>query len=163
MTHYCYINCKGYSQKKTWWRGVETEVDMFFLWAMVWAVFKWCLTKFNSMDGRSGWKSNSMGGWHTSDTHDLAQTSRHKRSVPWDHCFASLGCQTVTLGIEFSIHTSHPCKFLIVPLAFHLRCFLFLVPSYLYVSLSHLVFGAGCGIRLYRFLIIAVLSTIMYT
>ena len=29
----------------------------------------------------------------------------------------------------------------------------------MYVSLFHLVFGAGCGIRLYRFLIIAFLST----
>ena len=29
------------------------------------------------------------------------------------------------------------------------------VPFSLYVSLSHLVFGAGCGIRLFRFLIIA--------
>ena len=37
-----------------------------------------------------------------------------------------------------------------------------LVPSWLYVSLSHLVFGAGCGIRLYRFLIIAFLYTLPY-
>ena len=37
---------------------------------------------------------------------------------------------------------------------------LILMPSLLYVSLSHLVFGAGCGIRLYRFLIIAFLSKI---
>ena len=37
-----------------------------------------------------------------------------------------------------------------------------LVPSLLYVSLSHLVFGAGCGLRLYRFLIIAFLSTYVY-
>ena len=39
------------------------------------------------------------------------------------------------------------------PLVFSLV--LFLVQSLLYVSLSHLVFGAGCGIRLYRFLAIA--------
>ena len=49
-----------------------------------------------------------------------------------------------------------------VPLAFHLCCFNFspaLVVCELYVSLSQLVFGAGCGVRLYRFLIIAFLST----
>ena len=40
------------------------------------------------------------------------------------------------------------------------RVVLFLVPSPLYVSLSHLVFGAGCGILLYGFLIIAFLSTL---
>ena len=46
-----------------------------------------------------------------------------------------------------------------VPLAFHLLCFIS-VQFLLYVSLSHLVFGAGCGIRLVRFLIIAFLSTL---
>ena len=43
-------------------------------------------------------------------------------------------------------------------LALHLCCFNFSAVL-LYVSLSHLVFGARCGIRLYRFLIIAFLST----
>ena len=42
---------------------------------------------------------------------------RKENSVPRDHCFASLGkaswCQTVTLGTEFSIRTSHPRKRLI--------------------------------------------------
>ena len=47
-----------------------------------------------------------------------------------------------------------------VPLAFHLCCFSFLVPSQLYVSFSNLVFWAGCGIVLYRFLIVAFLSTL---
>ena len=40
---------------------------------------------------------------------------RIENSVPRDYCFASLGtaswCQTVTLGTELSIRTSHPCKF----------------------------------------------------
>ena len=44
---------------------------------------------------------------------------RKANSVTQDHCFASLGkaswCQTVTLGTEFSIRTSHPCKILIMP------------------------------------------------
>ena len=43
---------------------------------------------------------------------------RKENSVPRDHCFASLGkaswCQTVTLGTEFSICTSHSCKILII-------------------------------------------------
>ena len=38
-----------------------------------------------------------------------------------------------------------------------------LVPSYLWVSLSSLVFRAGCGIRLYRFLIIAFVSTLTFS
>ena len=46
------------------------------------------------------------------------------------------------------------------PLAFHLCCF-YLVPSELWVSLSRLVFRAGCGFRLYRFLI-AMLSTLVF-
>ena len=41
-----------------------------------------------------------------------------ENSVPQDHCFASLGkalwCKTVTLGTEFSICTSHPCKILTI-------------------------------------------------
>ena len=37
----------------------------------------------------------------------------------------------------------------------------FLVPSKLDVSLSNLVFEAGCWVRLHRFLIIAVLSTFL--
>ena len=46
-----------------------------------------------------------------------------------------------------------------LPLAFHCVGFI-LVSSQLYASLSHLVFWAGCGIRLYRFLILAFLSTL---
>ena len=43
----------------------------------------------------------------------------------------------------------------------HFICVVLIVASsLLYVFLSHLVFGAGCGIRLYRFLIIAFLSKI---
>ena len=42
---------------------------------------------------------------------------RIENSIPRDRCFASLGkaswCKTVTLGTEFSIRTSHPCKILI--------------------------------------------------
>ena len=46
-----------------------------------------------------------------------------------------------------------------VPLAFRLCCFCF-GAVFIVGVLSHLVFRAGCGIRLYRFLIIAsVLST----
>ena len=45
-----------------------------------------------------------------------------------------------------------------VPLAFHLCCFYF--SAVLAVGVPfRLVFWAGCGIRLYRFLIIAFLST----
>ena len=40
-----------------------------------------------------------------------------ENSVLRDHCLASFGraswCQTVNLGTEFSIRTSHPCKILI--------------------------------------------------
>ena len=46
------------------------------------------------------------------------------------------------------------------PLGFSLVLFLFLVPSQLYVSFSNLVFWAGCGIVLYRFLIVAFLSSL---
>ena len=47
-----------------------------------------------------------------------------------------------------------------VPLAFHLCSFCF---SAVLVGrvLSHLEFGTGCGILLYRFLIIAFLSTLV--
>ena len=42
---------------------------------------------------------------------------RLENSIPRDHWFASLRkaswCITVTLGMEFSIHTSHPCKIFI--------------------------------------------------
>ena len=48
----------------------------------------------------------------------------------------------------------------VVPLAFHLCCFYF--SAVLIVGVvSRLVFGAGFGIRLYRFLIIAFLSTLL--
>ena len=46
-----------------------------------------------------------------------------------------------------------------VPLAFHLCCFYFSVDLVVRVPF-HLVFGAGYRIRLYRFLIIAFLSTL---
>ena len=46
---------------------------------------------------------------------------RIENSVPWDHWFALLGkaswCQTVTLGTEFSIRTSHPCKIPIISIS----------------------------------------------
>ena len=45
-----------------------------------------------------------------------------------------------------------------VPLAFHLCCFYF--SAVLIVSLSRLMFKAGCGIRLYRFLITAFSSAL---
>ena len=58
------------------------------------------------------------------ETFGIERYARHEssvrieNSVPRDHCFASLGtaswCQIVTLGTEFSICTSRPCKILIV-------------------------------------------------
>ena len=48
-----------------------------------------------------------------------------ENSVSRDHCLASLSkaswCQTVTLGTEFSIGTSHPCKILILSWVFRTK------------------------------------------
>ena len=44
-------------------------------------------------------------------------------------------------------------------LAFHLFCCFYFMMSWLFVFLSRLVFGAGCGIHLYRFVIIAFSSS----
>ena len=45
---------------------------------------------------------------------------RIENSIPRDLCFASLSkglwCRTVTLGMEFSIRTSHSCKILVISL-----------------------------------------------